>query len=374
MSSSGNQKNIYDFCSSLYQNEQFLEKHSKDENYQGFLIEKNIIDKFKTEIQYEQIKLEIKKDIETGNNLNKEPINAKKVKLPQLIPKKFNNSNDLKKELKNKKSSYYIMKNKYMVQIITESNKLNGKETKFSFEKDHIVIQFNEDDKLYFCINKDWAIEETYLYGKSSKDQTNNHTENSFVKSDSPRNSIINEFKSDIEILVRLFYFDKYLKKNEIDSNKKLSEEIHEIVYLINNSWIEEYKFFFEYSSLEHYLNSKKEYFDEMTKDNYLSDENLKKILEYLNENEYIKKLKEKKNGFIPSKNFNFDTKKSKGNKSYIDNIQIIDSKIYQLLLLKKREYKLNDIASKKVQLYFIGKKKIFLFFPNKIEKDKEID
>ena len=55
-------------------------------------------------------------------------------------------------------------------------------------------------------------------------------------------NDII-KFNKDLEILVRMFYFNKYLKEN--DAFPILNSENGETVYLINNSWMEDYKSFF---------------------------------------------------------------------------------------------------------------------------------
>ena len=68
-----------------------------------------------------------------------------------------------------------------------------------------------------------------------------NENPNNVIYTKQP-NDII-KFNKDLEILVRMFYFNKYLKEN--DAFPILNSENGETVYLINNSWMEDYKSFF---------------------------------------------------------------------------------------------------------------------------------
>ena len=53
---SSNQLHIIEVCKALYQNELFFSKGLKNQPYQGYLIEKNIIDHIKKKINYEKLK------------------------------------------------------------------------------------------------------------------------------------------------------------------------------------------------------------------------------------------------------------------------------------------------------------------------------
>ncbi len=58
----------------------------------------------------------------------------------------------------------------------------------------------------------------------------------------------------DLEILVRMFYYNKYLREKENCLFREIKEEENsEIVYLIHNSWLEEYKSYFDYHSWKNY-------------------------------------------------------------------------------------------------------------------------
>ena len=174
-----------------------------------------------------------------------------------------------------------------------------------------------------------------------------------------------------MEILIRIFYYNKYLREKENDSFKELNKEENcETVYLINNSWMEEYKSHFNYQYLENYLMNNKEYSDSFVIDNYnLSPEKLKNLIVNL-PIEYINEINKKQN-FDKSKTFKYEKKESNRRISYTYNNQLINSNIYGLL--NKRNYKLND-SIKQNQLYFIGNNKFLLLFPDKTIIDKDID
>ena len=141
------------------------------------------------------------------------------------------------------------------------------------------------------------------------------------------------------------------------------------MVYLINNSWMEEYKSFFDYQSLENYLMNSKEYSDLFAKNNYyLSNETINEIIESI-PIDYIYNVS-KKGKFDKNKTFNYEYYQNEKGLLYLCNNYIINSKIYQLLIELK--YKLNN-SIKKCDLYFIGNKKILLL-SNEFGGNKEID
>ena len=75
-----------------------------------------------------------------------ELIPAKKERIKGIIPKKYNSSNELNKELNNDKS-FIIIKQDYIGHLCNRKI-INGKEIKFKFENDSIIIIFDENDKL----------------------------------------------------------------------------------------------------------------------------------------------------------------------------------------------------------------------------------
>ena len=244
---------------------------------------------------------------------------------------------------------------------ISDISKLKGKEIKFIFDKDNIIITFNENDKLYFC-NNNGLIEKNFLFKKILFNNTlsKNIQKNEIIK-DNPNDTI----KEELEILIMIFYFDMYLREKENDSFEDLNKEKSEKVYLIDNLWMEEYKSFFDYKYLKCYLFTK---YSDLSKKNQdqLSQEKIKNIIGNL-PTDYINKINKKSN-FDKSKYFKYEKKEFNQKIKYLNNNHIINSKNYKLLMDQK--YKLNN-SLKKADLFFKKKKKIILLFPVGIDANK---
>ena len=182
-----------------------------------------------------------------------------------------------------------------------------------------------------------------------------NENPNNVIYTKQP-NDII-KFNKDLEILVRMFYFNKYLKEN--DAFPILNSENGETVYLINNSWMEDYKSFFDYQSLENYLKEKKEYSDQTTqnKDYIISENKIKQIIESLPV-DYINKINNNPS-FDKEKTFKYEYNQIK-----------MEKIIYAIIIYQK--YKLNDFI-KNFTLYFVGRNKILLY-SNENGSNKDID
>ena len=146
-----------------------------------------------------------------------------------------------------------------------------------------------------------------------------NENPNNVIYTKQP-NDII-KFNKDLEILVRMFYFNKYLKEN--DAFPILNSENGETVYLINNSWMEDYKSFFDYQSLENYLKEKKEYSDQTTqnKDYIISENKIKQIIESLLV-DYINKINNNPS-FDKEKTFKYEYNQIKNGENYLCNNHI---------------------------------------------------
>ena len=359
-------KQIYDFCQAIYNYEKFLENYVKDKEYHGYLIDKTIFDKVKTKLDYERLKPSIDKNepyIEFKKKINK------KEKVKYIVPKKFNNSNELINELLNDKKFYIV--NIELLNIISKEDKYKGKAIKFMMNKEKIKLILNDNDILCFNNNKNGIIEKSSLIQEDSLKNSISPKMNDEPQQKISYDKII--FKIDLEILIRIFYFNKYLREKENNNFMELKkEENSERAYLINDTWMEEYKAYFDYKILENYLINNKEYTDLIIKDqDYLTRNTIKKLLENL-PSEYINKIN-KKAKFDKSKVFNYEKKEinEKNKISYSYNNHIINSKTYDLLT--NENYTLNDNLQK-IDLYFIGKQKILLLFLNKTNFNKVYD
>ena len=248
---SENQFKIYELSEGLYKNEKFFHNNVKNFEYIGYLIEKNNIDEIKKKIKY----TELRPLFEEEETYDKFKQKIKDIDIKEIVPKKFNNSDEIKKDLTDKKS-FYLIKQDYLTKK-SGNTKINGNEIKFMFEKDNILLIFSENDKLYIDNKNDGIISESYLNiinkSNSPEDKPENHTYNS---KNFPNDNI--KYKKDIEILIRIFYYNKYLREKENLSITELKKEEREEIYLIHDSWMKEYKSHFEYKYLEDYLIKKK--------------------------------------------------------------------------------------------------------------------
>ena len=201
------------------------------------------------------------------------------------------------------------------------------------------------------------------IYNNQGVIEKNKTKINSNPSTDSPNDTI--NFKKDLEILIRIFYYNKYLREKDNITFKNLIGEKKcgsEIVYLINNSWMEEYKSFFYYKDLEHHLKNKIKDF---------SEETINKIINNLPIG-YLNKINKKdKIIFDKDKVSKYEINKFNENINYFCNNQIINTKIHDLL--KESGYVMtNSLIG--LDLYFIGFYKILLYFPNKTDANKYID
>ena len=358
---------IYEYCKAIYNYEKLLENFVKDKEYHVYLIDKNIFDNVKKKLDYERLKPLIAKN-ESYTEFKKKI--DKKEKRKNIAPKKYNNSNELINELLSDKKFYIVTQD--LLNKISIEDKYKGKNIILVMKKEKIKLILNDNDILYFNNNKNGIIEKS-----------------SWIQDGSPKNSISpkkkNEskenisyekipFKMDLEILIRIFYFNKYLREKKNNNFIELKkDESSENAYLINDSWMEEYKAHFNYKTLEDYLINNHEFTDLIIKNKYyLSRETIKKLIENL-PSEYINKIN-KKEKFDKNKTFNYEKKEILNHKnkiSYTCNNYIINLKTYDLL--NNENYTLNDTLQK-IDIFFVGKKKILLLFDNKNNINKVYD
>ena len=143
---------IFDLCTEFYKMEKLFENNFNQATYMCYLIESKFIDNLKKQINYDDLKVYISKFISQEDFKGK--IKAKKgtkIKIDtNLIPEKFNSSQDLLKALNKKK--YYCISNYNLVKKICDNSKLAQKDIKVTLHKDSIIVIFSENDKLTFLI------------------------------------------------------------------------------------------------------------------------------------------------------------------------------------------------------------------------------
>ncbi len=224
-------KQIYELSVEFFNYEEFI-KHKPKNEIQGYLIDKADIDIIKGLIDYNLIMpdIRIKKIYELIKNKIKRNTKYKEFK-NNYVPKYFQNSKELIEELDNQKN--FVLINTNLCVKISNEKMFLDKAIKFKFTEDDIVLIFNENDKISFPI-KD-CLNENLISIKNIKRE--------------------NKFKEDLEILIQIYYFHKKLKNKNNSTFKELKEEDKITVYLINNSWLEKYKSYFEFNTLKNYLN-----------------------------------------------------------------------------------------------------------------------
>ena len=234
----------------------------------------------------------------------------------------------------------------------------------------------NKNEKLYFKINdgiieKSSFIENKSIYKISERIKENKEKdENTFNYNNVVLSNQNFKFKKEIEILIRLYYYHKELKKQKKVSSYLL-ENNKETVYLINKLWIEKFKNFYEYKELELILeqsnNSIAIYQDKYHIYDYLIEEIISKLP--LN---YINKISKKNKNEFDNKPIKYDYIKINYDRReiyYLINNQIINYKIYELLI--SLGYNISNQI--KTDLYFIEDNKLLLLFQFPSKETTEI-
>ena len=150
----------------FYNYEKFIKLTLKNITFQGYLIEKQLIDSLKKAIFYEELKPQITENYEFTNVKKKLEGKGKIEKIKPIIQTKFNNANELKIALNNNKS-YYIMPREIWVNICKPENK-NEEGFKCIFKEDKIFITFKNKEILDFNI-KDGILENSNKILKKRK-------------------------------------------------------------------------------------------------------------------------------------------------------------------------------------------------------------
>jgi len=371
-------KDLFYLCTEFYKYEELLKNKTNSNDNEGYLIEKEAIESIKTNIFYD-----ILKPYSNPKNTIKIFISDRKVKEyldkykgieRNIIQVKFKNGENLIKSLNDNKKYYLI--SKPLWNKICKNENINDKGIPFSFEKNNIILYLNKkNEKLYFKINngnieKSSFIEKKSIIRKSERIQENNEEGDNTVNENIVLSNQNFNYKKEIEILIRLFYYQIELKEKK-NASSYLFENNKEIVYLINKLWIEKFKIFFEYKELELILkqinNSSTLFHDKYhIYDSLIEDIILKLPINYIN-----KIMKKNKNEF-DNKPIKYDYNKINDNRIeifYLINNQIINYKIYELL--NSLEYNISEQI--KTDLYFIENNKLVLLFQFPCKEKTEI-
>lgn len=281
----------YDLCQQFYSYEQHLKSIVKKQIHMSYLIDTNSIDKLKKQINYEEMKKYFEGSISFEDFKEKIKNKIKKIKT-NLIPEKFKTSKDLIQALNNNKKFYFIT-NYSLTQKICDNNNLSNKSIKFLLDKEKIIISFNENEELLIYNNSTGIIEKSLLVNNNSNDIEIN-SQNLGNDDKHLSNNYKLKFKADFEILIRLFYYNRFLKeKNNLDF-KNLNQENYLSTYLINNNWMEKFKSYYEYNDLENYLLQVKDDQSNLFEKDYISEDFITNIISNLPET-YINKISKQK-------------------------------------------------------------------------------
>ena len=359
---------IFELCTEFYKNGKFFVNNYGDQPQNCYLIDINYIDKVKKEIKYDKLKKYVEENQSYEAFREKMKDFNKKIKI-DVNPEKFKSSIDLINSLKKKRfylSGFSLTKKLY------ENKDLGKFVMKCKFHKDKIIIIFDENDKVKFFNNATGLIEKELLVQDNQTDKNVLKNSNIETLNKNPTNNY--SFKADLEILIRLFYYNRFLKQRENSNFGLLNEEHKQTIYSINNDWLEEYKSFYYYKELENYLlQFNQDNKISSTNDDFISKEYIDKIISNL-PNEYIKNLE--KNGLFNKKEkfTKYDTDKiiiAKDNQEneipYFVNIQFINTKIYSLLI--NAGYEISEQPLNKCDLYFIGNQKILILYERDVRK-----
>ena len=394
-------KQIIEFCSIFYKNYiKFIkEEKTKETIFKGYLIKSDLINDFKNNILYDKLKDNIRKDENKYQDL-KEIIenNYDNIKIKRdIIQTKFDNADALIKALE--KNSFYLINENLWKGICKESAKNENFGIKYQFNKDKIILIFENGQKLYFkLIEDDCIIEKSLLIKKTEQENNKQNQENKKEQELIDEKSINNmsnisektnisveefklRFQDEIIILIKLIFFNENFKTNIIKQKNGFNNENKNKnnIYLIDKQWIEQFKSLFIYKEFKEFLKNKN-YLNQnnnIINDSQNIDDNLmKEIISNIPEN-----LKLKINNINNINNIDLlkheyktnilkvlKTKENPENYvelKYLTNFGIINNELYNLF--KSRQYLdklLIDI--KECKYYYINDKNILIKFNSK--------
>ena len=375
--------NLFNLCSGFFRYEELLNKKVNTLDNEGYLIEKDVIENLKKKIFYDKIKTYSNYNIYNFYSFISNPevikyLNEFKGIEENIIEAKFRNGEELMRSLNNNKKYYLINKSLWKKIKICKNETKVGKGIPFYLKNNKIILFYKKKEKLYFNINDGIIEKSSFIENKSNYNRSlENDRDEEDEELEKFKNTFINEdfvlsdfkFKIEIEILIRLFYFNKKLKEKK-NTSSSLFFYNKEAIYLINNLWIEKFTKFFEYKELELILEKIN------ISETFYQDKNfefsIEEIISYLPLNYIIKIIEKNKNQFDNKpEEYDYNKIDEYGREiQYLINNQIINSQIYELLI--SLEYNIaNQI--KTTDLYFIENNELLLLFKNSSEEISEI-
>ena len=359
-------KQLYNLYCEYQKYKTFIKNQNQNMIFAGYLIDIKLIEKFKQDICYDQLKMIIKNTLTyTYNGVRKaieKMCDCNKIIKRFIVQSTFENSEKLINALNNN-YKYYLINNDLWIKIC-KIDDVDKKGISFYFEDNNIILIF-KDNKIKFKINNGIIEKSSLLNYENIK--------NEIIKKDNEDNKNIiknyfqNKYKNHIKILIELFIFHKNINTNL--SFKELNEENKNTYYLINNIWIENFKSFFEYNELKKYIHLFYDKNPNIKNDISLSEDNKDKIISnllfsYINKiiNKDLTNI-EKTIGKISDNIYIVSLNKKQIN--FLYDYQIINQKIYGLLLYLEYEFE----SIKKVSSYNIGNNRLLILFENKEDK-----
>ena len=261
-------KLIYNIINEIYVMKDNFNKKTNIK-IKAYLIKKESFDQFKKYINYDELKDKVDKRVNKFTDVKEKIIKNIKFKTIEnyVIPSIFNNSKDLINDLNNTSNKYYLINESLGSKIIEkdcDKKDINKSGLSFEIKNKNIFLYFNNNDYLKFKINGGLIEKSSLLEPKEnlinikSENKPEENESNNKKKDEEKFKALISNFenhhKIHFEILTRLFIYYKEIKQKEVKQFFELKEENAESVFLINNEWVENFKYFFEYKDLEESL------------------------------------------------------------------------------------------------------------------------
>ena len=316
-----NAKEIYELCVNYNKYEKDMKKHleSKEKfSETGYLIENNLMGRWKLAIFYVQIKNSLSSGFKSCEKVIENNIKKSAHYLEDIIPTKFDNIKNIREAIEN--NEYKLITSELWEKIGKNKTQNKKKAIKYSILNKKISLTYNNEESLDFEI-KDFIISKSTLINneKITNDIENkNKEENMQQNLDNINNQKKEAIRKEILILVKLYILEKELKQ-KIDNSPSLTK-----FCLFPKKWIDKFKEVFYYNDL---INNINEY--EGKKDEEIVEQIPEEFKTKIKEIKDLKSLQE------IELRYNYSSKNISDNKEfkYIKNFNLIDQDIIDLLI-----------------------------------------
>ena len=230
---------IFNLCSTFYNYEKYINfKTHNNKKDKGCLIESKIMEKFKQNILYNELRADIIESQPYSILKDKIEKICKTKEIKKLEQTKFNTNKELL-DILDKNKKFYLINSELWYKTCEEKNRMDFG-INYILDNDKIILIFNDNDKLIFK-NNNGIIEKSLLYNTENNinqihnlinnDETSYNSEgpkneqisniNSPEKSDGKQtieiekeNKIYLKYEKEFDIIVSLIY-NNYLIKEE---------------------------------------------------------------------------------------------------------------------------------------------------------------